>query len=86
MTDKPITPAEIAALALAAHVRNVTIEEQRDPDRDLTRERFDLDPVREWYKNASAWAAEPRVPGESVEEAVRVVAKKVAGNVWLTKR
>ena len=79
MTGKPITPEELAALALASHVRNVALEsgeQRRDHDDSAT----NLDYRRELYAAALAWAKVDFNPDEDIGYEVHLIAENLRGN------
>ena len=76
----------LAALALAAHVRNVALEDGLTMD-DITTTRGlgggDHDQWREWYQCALQWASEEWEPHQHLPERVYIIVKNVMGNRWV---
>ena len=78
----------LAALALAAHVRNVALDEGLTSD-DITTGTLgglgggDHDQWREWYQCALQWASLEWEPHDRLPERVYKIVKNVMGNRWV---
>ena len=76
----------LAALALAAHVRNVALEEGLTIDDITTTSGFgggDHEQWGEWYQCALQWASLEWEPHDRLPERVYIIVKNVMGNRWV---
>lgn len=102
MTTKKIDPHALAALALAAHVRNIALEDRIEAensaqsDDDLRKDRThpdnlgladgDHDQWLDWYECALDWASLDPEPNETLHRQVHVIVKNLMGGRLAPKR